>query len=192
MIKTKNFDQFEITSSSALRTWLMKNHKQTYGIWLVTYKKSEKEKYVSREEVLDELICFGWIDGVRRKLDESRTMQFISPRRVQHWAKTYKRRAYKLIESNRMHHSGIISIEKSKESGLWNFMDDVDNLIIPNDLEFALKSNKIAFDFFTNLNDSSMRFVLRWIKLAKTEKTRKSRIVKVVKLSELGEKLPGS
>jgi len=102
MIKTENFEKVEIKSSDELRNWLHKNHSQNDGIWLVTYKKSEKEKYVSRDEVLDELLCFGWIDGIRRKLDQNRTMQLISPRRVQHWAKSYKERAQKLIEEKKI------------------------------------------------------------------------------------------
>ncbi len=192
MIKTENFDKLEITSSSELRNWLIKNHSQLEGIWLVTFKKSEKEKYVSRDEVLDELICFGWIDGIRRKLDNTRTMQLISPRRVQHWAKTYKDRANRLITENKIHESGLDSIKKGKESGLWNFMDEVDNLVIPNDLKIALNRHEGAFDFFDNINDSSKRFVLRWIKLAKTDKTRNNRIEKIAKLSSIGERLPGS
>ncbi|MEN0045620.1 MAG: YdeI/OmpD-associated family protein [Bacteroidota bacterium] len=192
MVKTENFDKLEITSADELRDWLIENHAQNEGVWLVTFKKSEEGKYVSREEVLDELICFGWIDGIRRKLDSSRTMQLISPRRVQHWAKTYKNRAKRLIEENKMHPSGLDSIKQGKESGLWNFMDDVDNLIIPEDLKIALNKLEDAFDFFDNINDSSKRFVLRWIKLAKTEKTRNNRIKKIAELSSTGEKLPGS
>lgn len=192
MIKTEDFDKVEIQSVKELRQWLHQNHGQEDAVWLVTYKKSEKDKYVSREEVLDELICFGWIDGIRRKLDNSKTMQLISPRRVQHWAKSYKERANRLIEENKMHQSGLDSIRKGKESGLWNFMDDVDNLIIPEDLKIELKKAKGAFDFFNNISDSSKRFVLRWIKLAKTQKTRSNRIHKIAKLSSNGEKLPGS
>ena len=192
MLKTENFKKVEIISQEQLRNCLKKNYSQEEGVWLVTFKKSEKEKYVSRDEVLDELICFGWIDGIRRKLDNTRTMQLISPRRVQHWAKSYKDRAAKLIEENKMHQSGLDSIKQGKESGLWNFMDDVDNLIIPKDLTIALEKLEGAFDFFNNINDSSKRFVLRWIKLAKTEKTSNSRIEKITKLSSMGEKLPGS
>lgn len=192
MIKTENFKKVEISSSNELRNWLLKNHKQEESIWLVTFKKSEKGKYVSREEVLDELIAFGWIDGIRRKLDSIKTMQLISPRKAQHWAKSYKERAARLIKENRMHEAGINSIKAGKESGLWNFMDDVDNLIIPPDLKKELKSIDGAFDFFDNINDSSKRFVLRWIKLAKTEKTRNNRIAKISQLSSKGEKLPGS
>lgn len=192
MLKTENFKKVEIESQEQLRNWLRLNYSQEEGIWLVTFKKSEKEKYVSRDEVLDELICFGWIDGIRRKLDNTRTMQLISPRRVQHWAKTYKDRAGKLIKENKMHQSGLDSIKKGKESGLWNFMDDVDNLEIPDDLKTALNKLEGAFDFFDNINNSSKRFVLRWIKLSKTEKTRNIRIEKIAKLSSIGEKLPGS
>jgi uncharacterized protein YdeI (YjbR/CyaY-like superfamily) len=192
MLKTENFKKVEIESQEQLRNWLRLNYSQEEGIWLVTFKKSEKEKYVSRDEVLDELICFGWIDGIRRKLDNTRTMQLISPRRIQHWAKTYKDRAGKLITENKMHQSGLDSIKKGKESGLWNFMDDVDNLKIPDDLKTALNKLEGAFDFFDNINNSSKRFVLRWIKLSKTEKTRNIRIAKIAKLSSIGEKLPGS
>lgn len=192
MIKTENFDQLEITTSKELRNWLIENHSQTESIWLVTHKKSSPNKYVSRWDVLDELICFGWIDGIRRKLDEERTMQLISPRRVQHWAKTYKDRAQKLIEEKRMHSSGLASIEESKKNGLWNFMDDVDNLILPIDLIDAFQSKPEGLSFFNSINDSSKRFVLRWIKLAKTSKTRNNRIAKIVSLSCQNKKLPGS
>ncbi|MDC0468342.1 YdeI/OmpD-associated family protein [Bacteroidia bacterium] len=192
MLKTENFKKVEIESQEQLRNWLRLNYSQEEGIWPVTFKKSEKEKYVSRDEVLDELICFGWIDGIRKKLDNTRTMQLISPRRVQHWAKTYKDRAGKLIKENKMHQSGLDSIKKGKKSGLWNFMDDVDNLEIPDDLKTALNKLEGAFDFFDNINNSSKRFVLRWIKLSKTEKTRNIRIAKIAKLSSISEKLPGS
>ena len=170
----------------------MDHHTQNASVWLVTFKKAEKHKYVSRGEVLDELLCFGWIDGIRRKLDDKRTMQLISPRKVQHWAKSYKDRASKLISEGRMKAPGLESIEQSKVNGLWNFMDDVDNLIIPDDLTNELSKNQDALEFFRGINDSSKRFVLRWIKLAKTESTRKRRIDKIAHLSSKGEKLPGS
>ncbi len=191
-IETDSFQQVEVTSAAQLRHWLSQNHQQTDSIWLVTYTKEAKVKYLSTGEVLDELLCFGWIDGIRRKLDHERTMQLVSPRRTQHWAKTYKDRAARLIEAGRMEPAGLQSIETSKENGLWTFMDDVDQLITPPDLAKALSINQAAETFFQQINDSSKRFVLRWLKLAKTEKTRKSRILKIVELSAKGEKLPGS
>ena len=192
MIKTENFEQVVVENQAALREWLLEHHQQEASVWLVTYKKSEKEKYVSREEVLDVLLCFGWIDGIRRKRDEKTSMQLIAPRKAQHWAKSYKERAAKLMEEGKMHAAGQASIDRGKASGLWHFMDDVDALILPEDLKSALKALPPAATFFDSINPSSKRFVLRWIKLAKTEKTRKSRILKIAQLSAKGEKLPGS
>ena len=192
MIKTENFIQVEVKSSSELREWLLMNHTQKESIWLVTYKKEVTEKYVSVQEVLDQLLCFGWIDGVRRKLDQERTMQLIAPRKVEHWSQTYKLRFAKLEELGLIHQSGFNAVESSKKAGLWNFMDDVDNLIIPNDLQEALTKTNEAKLFFEAINASSKRFVLRWIKLAKTDKTRASRIEQIVQLSSRGEKLKGS
>lgn len=192
MIKTENFDKIEVKSSKEIRNWLLKNHDNPASVWLVTYKKSESDNYISSSDVLDELLCFGWIDGIRRKLDDRRTMQLISQRKAEHWAKTYKERVQKLIDEGKMHQSGFNSIERAKNSGLWNFMDDVDALAVPADLAMALNKIKGAADFFKKINPSSKRFVLRWLKLAKTEKTRDKRIHQLVDLSAKGEKLSGS
>ncbi len=192
MIKTENFEKVKVTSAEELREWLENNHTQQESVWLVTFKKAVPEKYLSTSEVLDELLCYGWIDGIRRKLDEKRTMQLISPRRVEYWAKSYKERAAKLIREERMQKAGFQSIEASKENGLWNFMDDVDRLIVPDDLSESLAKYPGATGFFNSINDSSKRFVLRWLKLAKTEKTRAARIKQLSELSAKGEKLKGS
>ncbi len=192
MIKTENFEKVEVDSVAKLRSWLLKHHEQPQSVWLVTFKKSIPDQYVSTSEVLDELLCFGWIDGIRRKLDRDRTMQLIGPRKVQHWTRTYKDRVAKLIEEGRMHSAGMQAIEQSKKMGLWNFMDDVDNLVVPDDLKHALQKYEGAEEFFQGINDSSKRFVLRWIKIAKTSKTRKKRIEEIAILSSRGEKLKGS
>lgn len=192
MIETGNFQKVEVSSSQELRAWLEQHHGQKESIWLVTFKKTVPDKYLSTSEVLDELLCFGWIDGIRRKLDEHKTMQLISPRKVEHWAKSYKDRAAKLIEEGKMKEAGFRSIELSKDNGLWDFMEDVDNLVVPEDLQKTLQKYDGATEFFYAINDSSKRFVLRYIKLAKTENTRVSRIEQIAELASKGEKLKGS
>lgn len=192
MISSDRFQKIEVTSAHELRQWLLKNHSQPESVWLVTYKKHTGAKYVSTAEVLDELICFGWIDGIRRKGDEARTLQLISPRKVEHWAQSYKVRAARLIREGKMHAAGKEAMARSKKQGLWDFMNDVDKLRVPADLKKALAQKPAAQAFFEALNDSSKRFVLRWLKLAKTDKTRTARIQKLVMLSERGEKLKGS
>jgi len=191
MIKTENFEKVEVKSTQELREWLEQNHSQKESIWLVTYKKHMSDKYVSVQDILDEVLCFGWIDGIRRKLDEDRTMQMISPRQAQHWAKSYKDRAAKLIEEGRMHPAGLEAIAESKHSGLWDFMDDVDALITPEDLVEALEARPSARENFEAFNPSSKRNILRWIKLAKTPKTRAKRIQETAILAAQNKKIPG-
>lgn len=191
MTKTENFEQIEITSVKQLREWLLKNHSQKESIWLVTYKKQVVEKYVSVQDVLDELLCFGWIDGIRRKLDADRTMQLIAPRKVAHWSQTYKDRFSKLEQLGLVHKSGFDSVIASKKSGLWNFMDDVDLLIIPADLIKCLNNYPPAMQYFEAFSKSNKRFILRWIKLAKTESTRQKRILETATLASKNLKIPG-
>lgn len=178
MIKTENFEMVEVTTSRQLRSWLEKHHHQKESIWLITYKKHMSDKYVSVSQILDEVLCFGWIDGIRDKLAENRTMQLIGTGRTQHWAKSYKTRASKLIQSGRMQPAGLQAIETSKRSGLWNFMDDVDAPIKPVDLETAMSEYPNALHHFEAFPDASKGDILRWIKLAKRSETGKKRIKK--------------
>lgn len=192
MVKTENFVQVEVSSAIELRKWLQQNHTQKDSIWLVTYKKEVKDKFVSVQEILDELLCFGWIDGIRRKLDSNKTMQLISPRKVQHWTKTYKDRFEKLDKEGRMTDAGREAVKISKQNGLWNFMDDVDALIKPADFIKSLEENPPAMQCFDAFGASSKRFMLRHIKIAKTESTRAKRIAEITSLAKQGKKLPGS
>lgn len=191
MIKTENFIQVQITSQAELRNWLMQNHTQKESIWLVTFKKEVPEKYVSVQEVLDELLCFGWIDGIRRKLDETRTMQLIAPRKVEHWTKTYKDRYAKLLDQKLVLPAGEEALAKSKAAGLWDFMDDVDALIKPADFIKCLESFPDAMVNFNTFGTSSQRFILRWIKISKTEATRSKRILEAATLANDNKKIPG-
>lgn len=191
MVKTENFEQVEIISASQLRDWLYKNHTQQESVWLVTYKKQIANKYVSVQQVLDELLCFGWIDGIRRKLDEDRTMQLIAPRKVEHWTKTYKDRYAKLLKNNLVENSGKEAVLKCKQNGLWHFMDDVDALIKPTDFVTALEKYDFALSNFNAFGASSQRFILRWIKIAKTTDTRNKRIAEAAALADKNLKIKG-
>jgi uncharacterized protein YdeI (YjbR/CyaY-like superfamily) len=192
MVKTENFIQVEIISAAQLRDWLEQNHTQKESIWLVTYKKEVPDKYVSTQEILDEILCFGWIDGIRRKLDEQKTMQLLAPRQVQHWTKTYKDRFSKLEKEGRMTDAGREAVLISKRNGLWNFMDDVDALIKPADFIKSLEENPPAMNCFESFGASSKRFMLRYIKIAKTPETRTKRINEITLLAKQNIKLPGS
>lgn len=172
----ENLKRIVVSSTKDLHTWLQNNNGQPDSVWLVTYKKLVVEKYVSRDEVLDELISFGWIDGVRRAIDETTTMQLISPRQTKPWAQSYKDRAERLISEGRMQSPGLNAINLAKSSGDWDEMNEVDLLIIPEDLLIALKGSGTALDFFNKFPPSTRRNILRWISTAKTARTRAKRI----------------
>ncbi len=170
------FAEVEITSEAQLHDWLSKHHDQHDGVWLVTYKKVVPDKYITHERVLDGLIAYGWTDGIARRIDDERTMQLISPRRTKPWAKSYKDRAERLIATGKMQPSGMTSVEKAKATGMWNAMNDVDALLVPEDLVVALAKHEPAAQHFAAFPISTRRNILRWIASAKTEATRAKRI----------------
>ncbi len=187
---TERFTQVEVNSVAELESWLAANHAQPENVWLVTWKKSVPENYVSTDEILDEVIAWGWIDGIRRKLDNDRTMQIIGPRHTQAWAKSYKDRAARLIAEGRMQAPGLASIEAGKQCGLWDYWADVDALIDPEDLRAALAASPDAQAYYDNTGSSYRRNLLRWIKLAKTDATRQKRIAQIAEFSLRGDRIP--
>jgi uncharacterized protein YdeI (YjbR/CyaY-like superfamily) len=169
----------EIQSAADLRAWLLANHGQVESVWLVTFKKHAGARYVSTSEVLDELVAFGWTDGIRQKVDDERTMQLISPRRTKPWAKSYKDRAERLISEGRMHPPGQASVDEAKASGAWDAMADVDALHVPDDLRTALEDTGPALENFMRFPESTRRNILRWIASARTPSTRQRRIERI-------------
>ena len=190
MIETDRFEKIPIDSPEALRKWLSENCERTDSVWLVTWKKHTGAKYVSTSQILDELLSFGWIDGIRRKLDDDRTMQLVSQRKVLHWAATYKDRAERLIAEGRMQPSGQAKVDESIDAGEWNTMTDVDSLEVPEDLATALLEAQPALENFNESAPSYRRNLLRWLKLAKKQETRAKRIAAIVDYTRRNERMP--
>ncbi|MBG6055702.1 uncharacterized protein YdeI (YjbR/CyaY-like superfamily) [Salinibacterium sp. CAN_S4] len=185
----ERFARIEVRSAIELSQWLLDHHQQHDAVWLVTYKKVVPARYVATSEVLDELVAFGWIDGIRRALDEERTMQLISPRRTQPWAKTCKDRAERLTAAGSMHPSGLDSVNCAKESGAWEVMVEVDALIVPDDLRAALEGAHPAWAEFSNFPPSVRRNILRWIAIARSEPTRIKRIALTASEAQEGRRV---
>jgi len=191
MVDTENFAKVPITNAAQLRSWLEENHGSDDSVWLVTFKTSAgRHRYVSREEVLDELIAFGWIDGIRRKLDDDRTMQLISKRRQQKWAESYANRAERLTAEGRMHPAGLKSVEDAKRDGNYRAMPEVDALMVPKDMADALDRMDHAAAYFHGCPPSYRRNLLRWLASAKKPETRVKRIETITGYCERGERIP--
>ncbi|MEL6881846.1 MAG: YdeI/OmpD-associated family protein [Cyanobacteria bacterium J06607_10] len=181
----KNYEQVEITSRQDLRVWLSEHHEQSESIWLVTYKKHMGDKYVSYDALVEEALCFGWIDSLPRKLDSDRTQLLLSPRKPKSvWSKLNKARVDHLLKAGLITPAGQTKIDIAKANGMWTFLDDVEALIIPEDLAEGFSKTPIAKKNFEAFSDSAKKGILQWIKMAKKPDTRQQRIEKTVALAE--------
>lgn len=163
------------------RQWLEKNHQSKQSVWLVYYTKKSNVPSISWSEAVDEALCFGWIDSTKKTIDDFSFMQFFSKRKPKsNWSKINKEKVQQLIDSKRMTKAGYESVETAKQNGYWAILDEVEELIIPNNLEIAFKKHKGSKDYFLSLSKSTRKIILSWIVLAKQQETRQKRIDEVV------------
>lgn len=175
---------FYAKNQSAWRKWLEKNHSQENAVWLIIYKKETGIPSIYYPEAVDEALCFGWIDSKPNKRDEESYYQFFAKRNPKSkWSKVNKEKVERLIKKGKMHHSGLSMIELAKKSGTWDALNEVENIIIPPDLEAALTKNPLAKNNFTAFSRSSKRGILEWILNAKKAETREKRIQETVMLA---------
>lgn len=183
--KLDGLQRVEVASRAQWRAWLKKNHRQAEGIWLVTYKKHVADNYVSWEELVQEALCFGWIDSRPRKLDEDRTMHYVCPRKPKSvWSEINKKHVDFLIAQRLMAAAGLKRIEAAKADGSWNTLTTVDAMEVPVELAQALAKNKTARKYFSAFPSGSRKNILQWIGSAKTDATRMKRIAETVAKAE--------
>ena len=176
----ENIAKVEVKTRNELRSWLKANYQQKTGVWLVSYKKNSSY-YLPYREIVQECLCFGWIDSLPRKLDEARTMLYISPRKQgSNWSKVNKEHIAQLQQAGLLHKAGLQKIVRAKQDGSWYFLDDVEALILPDDFKLALANNEIAQKNWLAFAPSSQRGILEWIKNAKRPETRSKRIRETV------------
>ncbi|MES2828093.1 MAG: YdeI/OmpD-associated family protein [Bacteroidota bacterium] len=176
-------------TAAAWRKWLQKNHESKSSVWLVSHNKSSDKPTISWTDSVDVALCFGWIDSKKIKVDSETAHQFFSKRKDKGtWSKINKAKVEKLIESGLMTEAGLKSIETAKANGSWTILDEVEELLVPKDLETALLSFQGATDYFLNLSKSTRQAMLQWIVLAKRPETRTIRINEIAELASLGKK----
>lgn len=183
-MQEKDIEIFYPTSQSEWRQWLQQNHLSKQSVWLIQYKKKSNIPTISWSDAVDEALCFGWIDSVKKSIDDEKTMQFFSRRKPKGtWSKINKEKVKRLIDEGLMSKAGLDVIEKAKENGSWTILDEVEELIIPADLEEAFKTRPDAREFFLSLSKSRRKFLLYWIVAAKRQETREKRIMEIVELT---------
>jgi uncharacterized protein YdeI (YjbR/CyaY-like superfamily) len=163
-----------------LRKWLEKNHLTKDAVWLIFYKKHTGEPTVNWSDAVDEALCFGWIDSKGETIDDNTFRQYFCKRKPSStWSKINKQKIENLVSKGLMTSAGLAVIEVAKQNGSWTILDEVEELIIPLDLEEAFTKLDNSKDYFLALSKSRKKVLLQWIALAKTASTRQKRILEI-------------
>ncbi len=173
------------------RAWLAENNATAPELWLVLYKKNSGKPTVTYDEAVEEALCFGWIDGIIKAIDEEKYATRFSPRRSGSiWSESNKKRVAKMIALGRMTKVGLTKVREAKANGEWDkalAREDVTK--IPLELERALQADKIALEKFERLAPSHKRQYIYWIGEAKRDVTRQKRIQETIKMLKANKRL---
>jgi len=177
-------------SASDFRRWLEKNHARMHELRVGYYKKRSQRPSMTWPESVDEALCFGWIDGIRKSVDDLRyTIRFTPRRRGSIWSVVNIKRARELRDKGLMEPPGVTAFDARKEnrSGIYSYEQRSANL--DGAYEKMLRQNQAAWDFFYAQPPSYRKAVGWWIVSAKQEPTRLKRLEKLIRGSARGERL---
>lgn len=185
----KEIEIFYPEGKAEWRAWLEQNHQSKQSVWLVYYRKSTGKKTLTWSEAVDMALCYGWIDSKQVKIDDEKSHQFFSKRKAKSvWSKINKEKIDRLSKEGLMTKAGLESVEIAKQNGSWTILDEVEELIVPEDLEVAFKGKKGATEYFMSCSKSSRKAMLQWLVMAKRAETRQKRINEIVAMAEQKQK----
>jgi uncharacterized protein YdeI (YjbR/CyaY-like superfamily) len=176
-------------SSSHFRKWLAANHRKSDEIWLRIFKKGSGKASVTYAEALDEALCFGWIDGLKRPHDKASWLQRFTPRRAKSkWSKINTQHVARLIDAGRMHAAGHAAIEAPKKDGRWAAAyDSPSKSAIPEDFLAELSKNKKALAFFESLSKVNRYAIAYRLQTAQKPETKQKRKEIILAMLARGE-----
>jgi uncharacterized protein YdeI (YjbR/CyaY-like superfamily) len=178
-------------SQTEWERWLAANHAEAAGVWLKIAKKGSRIDTVTHPEALEAALCFGWIDGQRKALDERFFLQKFTPRGPRStWSRINRDKVQALIRAGKMRPAGLREIECAKADGRWAAAyEPQSTAIIPDDLQRELDANPRAAAFFGTLDSRNRYAVLYRLQNAKRPETRARRLAQFVAMLDAGEKL---
>ena len=174
------------------RNWLSANHDKEAEVWLIYYKEKTGKPSVEYEASVEEALCFGWVDSIIKKLDETKYARKFTPRKADSvWSESNKKRAAKMIKAGLMTEPGMRKVQAAKRSGRWDKPVQKPELTfaMPPEFREALAKNKAAKENFDKLAPTYRKPFIGWIEIAKRPETREKRIKESIRLLEKGEKL---
>ncbi|WP_028468397.1 YdeI/OmpD-associated family protein [Neptunomonas japonica] len=162
-----------------LNKWLQENHATESELWVKIFKKNSGTQSVTWNDVVIEILCWGWIDGVKKSLDDQAYLQRITPRTARsNWSKRNTEHVERLISEDRMKESGLVHIRAAKADGRWENAYVVSEMEVPEDFLAALESQPSVKQFFETLNKSSRYVIAYGLTSAKKPETRQRRFTK--------------
>lgn len=181
-----DYPLIHLETRAELARWLNDNHESARGMWLVSWRRDDLGPRIKYDDVVEEVLRFGWIDSTSRPLDEDRNAMRLTPRRPgSAWSRPNKQRLERLQAADLMMPAGLAAIERAKADGSWTFLDEIEDLVVPPDLAEALGAAGAA-SAFESLTAGRRKQLLYWIKSAKREPTRTDRIAKTVAAAREG------
>ncbi|MEW5848305.1 MAG: YdeI/OmpD-associated family protein [Myxococcota bacterium] len=177
------------TTASELRAWLTRNHVKATEILLGFYKVSSGKTGITYQEALDEALCFGWIDGVRKSLgDESYTIRFTPRKPRSIWSAVNIKRMNMLIELGRVKPEGLAAFSRKDESAGTRYSYEQNRALSADD-EKQLRANKKAWAFFSAQPPGYRKTASWWVMSAKKQETRAKRLAVLIDDSEHGRRI---
>jgi uncharacterized protein YdeI (YjbR/CyaY-like superfamily) len=169
--------------------WLKENHTSENELWVKIYKKNTRIQSVTWNDVVVEALCWGWIDGIKKSIDDKAYLQRITPRKAKsNWSKRNTEHAERLISENRMMGSGLVHIRAAKADGRWENAYVVSEMEVPTDFLIALDGKPNEKEFFETLNKSSRYVIAYGLISAKKPETRLRRFTKFMNMLAHKEK----
>jgi uncharacterized protein YdeI (YjbR/CyaY-like superfamily) len=163
------------------RSWLEHNHTSIRGVWLCSWRSGTGRPHCPYPEVVEEAICFGWIDSTAALLDDDRSLRLITPRKAKSpWSRLNRQRAADMEARGLMTDAGRAAIDAAKANGWWNISDQVEDLEEPADLAAAFDQRRQARANWDRFPPSARKLMLWWIVSAARPETRANRISAVV------------
>jgi uncharacterized protein YdeI (YjbR/CyaY-like superfamily) len=175
---------------AAFHKWLADNHAKSKELWVGFYKKDSGKASITWPESVDEALCFGWIDGIRKSIDEDSYKIRFTPRKpTSVWSAVNIRNVAKLIKEDRMQPAGMKAFEARKEnrSGIYAYEQRSPELVEP--YMGKLKRNKAAWNFFQAQPPSYRKVMNWWVVSAKREETRLKRLEQLIEESAEGKRM---
>ena len=170
--------------------WL-ENNIDAPGVWVRISKKGSGITSISYQQAVDVGLCYGWIDGQKKKYDEKTFIQRFTPRKPKsNWSKINKEKALLFIAEGKMKPAGLATIENAKKSGAWeNAYESQTTIKIPEDFQKLLDRNKLAKEFFETLNSVNRYAILYRLQSARNPETREKRLNQFIDMLNKKEKI---